>query len=42
MARCKAPEVLRSEAYLMVLRNDEGGGERSRWAFFSKPDGEKE
>jgi len=24
MARCKAPEILRSEAYLDVRRNDEG------------------
>jgi hypothetical protein len=23
-ARCKAPEILRSEAYLEVRRNDEG------------------
>jgi len=24
MARCKAPEILKSEAYLGVRRNDEG------------------
>jgi hypothetical protein len=24
MPRCKAPEILRSEAYLVVRRNDEG------------------
>jgi hypothetical protein len=24
MLRCKAPEILRSEAYLVVRRNDEG------------------
>jgi len=24
MPRCKAPEILRSEAYLAVRRNDEG------------------
>jgi hypothetical protein len=24
MARCKAPEILRNEAYLAVRRNDEG------------------
>jgi hypothetical protein len=34
MARCKAPEVLRNEAYMEVRRNDEGRGERSRWIFF--------
>ena len=34
----KAPEVLRSEAYLDVRCNDEGRGESAmadRWAFFS-------
>ena len=35
MLRYKAPEILRSEAYLDVLCNDEGQGERSRWAFFN-------
>ncbi len=35
MPRCKAPEILRSEAYLNVRRNDEGLGQRRRWAFFS-------
>ena len=35
MPRCKAPEVLRNEAYLDVRRNDEGREKRSRWAFFS-------
>jgi hypothetical protein len=35
MARCKAPEILRSETYLEVRRNDEGWGQRRRWAFFS-------
>ena len=35
MPRCKAPEILRNEAYLDVRRNDEGLGKRSRWAFFS-------
>ena len=38
MSRCKAHEVLRSEAYLDVRCNDEGGGESAmadRWAFFS-------
>jgi len=38
--RCKAPEILRSEAYLPVRRNDEGPagrqGKRRRWSFFSK------
>jgi hypothetical protein len=24
MPRCKAPEILRSEAYIIVRRNDEG------------------
>ena len=33
--RCKAPKILRSEAYLEVRRNDEGRGQRCRWAFFS-------
>jgi len=37
MPRCKAPEILRSEAYLSVRRNDEGWGQRRRWAFFSSP-----
>ena len=36
MPRCKAPEILRNEAYLDVRRNDEGLGKRSRWAFFSR------
>jgi len=31
----KAPEILRSEAYLDVRCNDEGRGERHKWAFFS-------
>jgi len=35
MVRCKAPEILRNEAYLAVRRNDEGSGERRRWPFFS-------
>ena len=35
MHRCKAPEILRSEAYFRVRRNDEGRGKRSRWAFFN-------
>jgi hypothetical protein len=35
MSRCKAPEILRSEAYLDVRCNDEGRRERRRWAFFS-------
>ena len=39
MSRYKAPEILRSEAYLQVRRNDEGParrqGKRSRWPFFS-------
>src|SRR4030042_6722792 len=35
MPRCKAPEVLMSEAYWHVRRNDEGRGERRRWAFFA-------
>jgi len=35
MPRWKAPEILRNEAYLDVRCNDEGGGKRSRWAFFS-------
>ncbi len=35
MPRCKAPEILRSEAYLDVRCNDEGGRQRRRWVFFS-------
>jgi len=35
MPRCKAPEILRSEAYLDVRCSDEGRGERRRWAFFN-------
>jgi hypothetical protein len=39
MPRCKALEILRSEAYLIVRRNDEGPArrqeERHRWAFFT-------
>ena len=35
MHRCKAPEILRSEAYLKVRCNDEGRGKRRRWAFFN-------
>ena len=35
MPRYEAPEILRSEAYSDVRRNDEGRGERSRWVFFS-------
>jgi hypothetical protein len=35
MHRCKAPEILRSEAYLNVRRNDEGLGKCRRGAFFS-------
>jgi hypothetical protein len=34
MSRSKAPEVLRNEAYIEVRCNDEGQGERWRWAFF--------
>ncbi len=34
MPRCKATEVLRNEAYFGVRRNDEGRGQRRRWAFF--------
>jgi hypothetical protein len=37
MPRCKAPEILRNEAYLDVRRNDEGWGQRRRWAFLSSP-----
>lgn|GEM_PF-3379391 len=37
MPGCKAPEILRSEAYLNVRRNDEGRGQRRRWAFFNSP-----
>ena len=37
MPRCKAPEILRSKAYLDVRRNDEGLGQRRRWVFFSSP-----
>jgi hypothetical protein len=33
--RCKAPKILRSEAYLVVRCNDDGRGKRSRWPFFS-------
>jgi hypothetical protein len=35
MHRCRAPEVLRSEANFTVRCNDEGGGERRRWVFFN-------
>src|SRR4030042_693554 len=35
MPRCKAPEILRSEAYLNVRCKDEGLGKRRRWAFFN-------
>ena len=35
MPRYEAPEILRSEVYLDVHLNDEGSGERSRWAFLS-------
>jgi hypothetical protein len=35
MHRCKASEILRSEAYFRVRRNDEGRGKRRRWAFFN-------
>jgi hypothetical protein len=35
MHRCKAPEILRSEAYFRVRRNDEGRGKRRRWTFFN-------
>ena len=35
MPRCKASEILRNEAYLGVRRNDEGSGQRRRWAFFT-------
>jgi hypothetical protein len=31
----KAPEIPRSETYNPVRRNDEGRGQRRRWAFFS-------
>lgn len=33
MPRCKAPEILRNEAYFAVRRNDEERGQRRRWAF---------
>jgi len=40
-ARCKAPEVKRSEAYLVRTSSDEGRGQRSRWCFlishYSRP-----
>ena len=36
MHRCKAPEILRSEAYCRVRRNDEGRGKHRRWAFFNR------
>jgi hypothetical protein len=35
MPRCKAPEILRSESYSGVRRNDEGRGQRRRWVFFN-------
>ena len=35
MPRCKAPEILRSEAYVRVRCNDEGREQRRRWAFFN-------
>jgi hypothetical protein len=35
MPRYEAPEILRSEVYSDVHCNDEGSGERSRWASFS-------
>jgi len=35
MPICKALEILRSEAYLLVRCNDEGREERSSWVFFS-------
>src|SRR5512136_1500200 len=34
--RYKASEIPRSETYIPVRRNDEGRGQRRRWAFFSK------
>jgi len=36
MPRCKAPEVLRREAYLARTLTDEGRGKRRRWAFFTR------
>ncbi len=33
MFRYKARETSRSEAYLTVRRNDEGGAQRRRWVF---------
>ena len=38
MSRCKAPEILRNDAYLVVRCNDEGLGQRRRRAFFSSLD----
>ena len=35
MSRCKALEILRSEAYSDVRRNDEGREQRRRWIFFT-------
>jgi hypothetical protein len=34
MSRCKAPEVMRNEAYVEVRLNDERRGKRSRWISF--------
>ena len=34
-ARCKAPEVKRSEAYLVRTSSDEGRGQHSRWCFLT-------
>ena len=37
MIRCKAPEILRNEAYFAVRRNDEGLGETPQMAVFQQP-----
>jgi hypothetical protein len=37
MSRCKAPEILRSEAYFDVLRNDEGFGVTQQMGIFQQP-----
>jgi hypothetical protein len=37
MAGCKAYERPRREAYYMRTLTDEGGGKRSRRAFFNSP-----
>ncbi len=35
MVRCKAPEILRSEAYLGYAAMTKDEGKRRRWPFFS-------